>query len=493
MIASGQFSLIGVQDATVYEYCYKATSNSGRPATPTSGNTDGALPSGWLREPPDVSAVNAYVWESKRSKTDGLSWGSWSSPVLKNRWANDGFNVIAAETNIREYTYSEWKVYGETGHVENWINISNASMFKPGDTISIPGVCTDRDYITVIIYAKVNSVSGTNVVAATTNIIFGGSKGARMRIRDWATGQQYMQGKDGEDFYDIGVYESKLYLCTKTHTSSSANNPITSVSSYLGYWEIAQDWVFVATRLLLAEKIKADQIDADGITAKDVDITGKITATSGSFTGTVYAQQGQIGGLKISGNSLTNEGFDNDARIVMRNDKKDVFTGIGVNVWPASAPKITALCRLENNQSRSDYKTNIGLYAEASGVPTTGTDSNPDYGNHAIYIPKGDICGFRLRARRITASTTLSLMDSIIFCLNTSDITLTLPSGPEDGQLYLIRKVNLGNILIRGTIQRDYGSGTVNEVQITNRSLYIVMYNKSYGHWTTNSIQPGWD
>lgn len=409
MIVSGQFSLIGVQDATVYEYCYKATSNSGRPATPTSGNTDGALPSGWLREPPDVSAVNAYVWESKRSKTDGLSWGSWSSPVLKNRWANDG------------------------------------------------------------------------------------QKGARMRIRDWATGQQYMQGKDGEDFYDVVVYESKLYLCTKTHTSSSANNPITSVSSYLGYWEIAQDWVFVATRLLLAEKIKADQIDADGITAKDVDITGKITATSGSFTGTVYAQQGQIGGLKISGNSLTNEGFDNDAMIVMRNDDKNVFTGIGVNVWPASAANFTALCRLENNQSRSAYNTNIALFAEASGVPTTGTDTDPDYGNHAIYMPKGDICGFRLRARRITASKTLSLMDSIIFCLNTSTITLTLPSSPEDGQLYLIRKVNTGNVLIRGTIQRDYGSGTVNEVQITNRSLYIVMYNKSYGHWTTNSIQPGWD
>lgn len=320
-----------------------------------------------------------------------------------------------------------------------------------------------------------------------------GDKGAKLRMRDWASNVSYLCGSQGEDYYDVVVYNTKLYLCIKSHTSSTSNNPQTSVANNLGYWALATDWQFVATKLLLAEKIKADQIDADGITAKDVDITGKITATSGSFTGTVYAEQGQIGGLKISGNSLTNEGFNNDAMIVMRNDDKNVFTGIGVNVWPISAPNMTALCRLQNNQSRSAYKTNIGLYAEASGVPTTGTDSNTDYGNHAIYIKKGDICGFRLRARRITASTTLSLMDSIIFCLNSSDITLTLPSSPEDGQLYLIRKVNLGNILIRGTIQRDYGSGTVNEVQITNRSLYIVMYNKSYGHWTTNSIQPGWD
>lgn len=309
-----------------------------------------------------------------------------------------------------------------------------------------------------------------------------GSKGAKMRITDWAVGQQCLEGKEGEEWYDVKIYNSKLYLCIKSHTSSTSNNPQTSVANNLGYWALATGWEFVATRLLLTVKIKANQIDADGITAKDVDITG-----------TVYAEQGQIGGLKISGNSLTNEGFNNDAMIVMRNDDKDVFTGIGVNVWPISAPNMTALCRLQNNQSRSAYKTNIGLYAEASGVPTTGTDSNPDYGNHAIYIKKGDICGFRLRARRITASTTLSLMDSIIFCLNTSDITLTLPSSPEDGQLYLIRKVNLGNILIRGTIKRDYGSGTVNEVQIREQSLFIVMYNKSYGHWTTNSIQPGWD
>lgn len=209
MIASGQFSLIGVQDATVFEFCYKATSNNGRPATPTSADTDGSLPSGWLREPPDVSAVNAYVWESRRSKTEGLSWGKWSTPVLKNRWANDG------------------------------------------------------------------------------------AKGARMRIRDWAVGLVCLQGKEGEDFYDIVVYESKLYLCTKTHTSSSSNNPITSVSSYLGYWEIAQDWVFVATRLLLAEKIKAEQIDATGLVAENVDITGTITANDGLFMGKLNIGDGK--------------------------------------------------------------------------------------------------------------------------------------------------------------------------------------------------------
>lgn len=406
MIVSGQFALIGVQDATVFEFCYKATSNSGRPATPTSADTDGSLPSGWLREPPDVSAVNAYVWESQRSKTEGLSWGKWSTPVLKNRWANDG------------------------------------------------------------------------------------AKGARMRIRDWAVGLVCLQGKEGEDFYDIVVYQTKLYLCTKSHTASNANNPVASVSGNLGYWEIAQDWVFVATRLLLAEKIKADQIDADGLTAKNVDITGKITATSGSFTGSVYASEGKIGGLAISGNSLTNEGFDNDAMIVMRHDAKNIFTGIGVNVWPSTGASTTALCRLENKQSRGDGYSNVCLYAEASGA--NEKDDMISSGNHAIYIPKGNISGFRLRTRRINASMTLSLMDSVILCVNTDTIYVTLPSGAENGQMYFIRKCNAGNIILRGRILRDFGS-IVSEIQLVNRTLCIVIYDKVNSRWTTNNIQAGWD
>lgn len=120
-----------------------------------------------------------------------------------------------------------------------------------------------------------------------------GKQGAKMRMRTWESGANYMQGTDGEEFYDIVVYETKLYLCTKTHTSSS-NNPIESIESYLGYWESAQQWTFIATQLLLAgkivsDKITADLIDANGITANDVNITGEINATSGTFNGVVKA------------------------------------------------------------------------------------------------------------------------------------------------------------------------------------------------------------
>ena len=362
-----------------------------------------------------------------------------------------------------------------------------------------------------------------------------GIDGCIVRDSEWTIGTEYRNDSNITDgslevrYIDVALVRNNAvatgwdaYRCKLTHVSSSS---ITYTNT--SYWEkFSTNVGTIFTSLIIAKNAKIQFLQGNQLTIQKSDGTitaglsgsesgekiriwagsntpdtspfrvtenGEMWATDSHIEGEIIATSGKIGGLAISGISLTNEGFNNDAMIVMRNDNKNVFSAIGVNVWPISAPNITALCRLENNQSRSAYKTNIGLYAEASGVPTTGTDSNPDYGNHALYIKKGDICGFRLRARRITASTTLSLMDSIIFCLNTSDITLTLPSSPEDGQLYLIRKVNTGNILIRGTIKRDYGSGTVNEVQIREQSLFIVMYNKSYGHWTTNSIQPGWD
>ena len=107
-----------------------------------------------------------------------------------------------------------------------------------------------------------------------------GDKGARLRMRDWSAGQSHLCGSAGEEWYDVVLHKNLLYLCVKSHTSSSANNPQISVANNLGYWEKAQDWTFVATKLLLAERIKAEDIDADNLVAKNVDIEGTITANA---------------------------------------------------------------------------------------------------------------------------------------------------------------------------------------------------------------------
>ena len=109
-----------------------------------------------------------------------------------------------------------------------------------------------------------------------------GDKGARMRMRVWEASVSYLEGKQGQQFYDIVLYDNLLYLCIRSHTSVSTETPKQNVASgKIKYWEVAQSWTFIATKLLLTEKIKASMIDADGIMAVNVDISGKITADSG--------------------------------------------------------------------------------------------------------------------------------------------------------------------------------------------------------------------
>lgn len=93
---------------------------------------------------------------------------------------------------------------------------------------------------------------------------------------------------------------------------------------------------------------------------------GKMVGTDVDLSGTINAVSGKIGGMKVVGNSLTNEGFDNDAYIIIRNDKTQAFAGIGGNVLPGSLGGVSAVARFTNDRVVSDMP-NIGLYLGASG------------------------------------------------------------------------------------------------------------------------------
>ncbi|WP_044272479.1 hypothetical protein [Bacteroides timonensis] len=178
-----------------------------------------------------------------------------------------------------------------------------------------------------------------------------GERGARLRQTDWAAGKQYLSGADGELWCDVVLYRDSLYLCLRSHTSSTANNPQTSVANQLGYWERAVDWIFVATKLLLSEKIKSEDIDVDNLVAKNVEavdasgnvtcringrtgevyIKGEITAIGGSFTGEIIAQSGKIGGFSLESGMLYWKGrdyFGNDSRSVRIGVPTDANSGM---------------------------------------------------------------------------------------------------------------------------------------------------------------------
>lgn len=324
MIATGAFSLIGVQDAVINESIYKRTAQNVKPETPVSDS--GKIPEGWSATMLDVSASFPYLWESQRTRTEMYSSNDISNAVLVYtgyRISNTGNKVSDAN-----YKYSDFIKLSKDQVIEvntagssvSVISLSNGSAtFTPVKTLNntVPQVCTylaDEDCEVVVC---VNTTSAYSVKIYTAS--YGawstptlknswGKQGAKMRMRTWSSDTEYLSGADGEEFYDVVVYNDKLYLCTKTHTSESGtNDPVTSINGYLGFWESAQEWTFVATKLLLAEKIKASLIDADGIKAKNVDIEGKITATSGI-----------IGGFTVTQSAIgsTNDG---DSLLLMRN------------------------------------------------------------------------------------------------------------------------------------------------------------------------------
>ena len=225
--------------------------------------------------------------------------------------------------------------------------------------------------------------------------------------------------------------------------------------------------------------------------------TGKVYMDYAEVAGTINAKDGTIGGFEIhdgyigaAGSGTFGELSINRNFIRVGDSSCYAFIGAGL----LSLFGLTeAAARLENKKTGS-MRPNIGAYISVTGIGRTGMDDKTgvSYGNHALYVPKGDICGFRLRTRRVNASQTLSLMDSVILCVNSSNITLTLPSGAEDGQMYFIRKRSTGNITLSGHIQRDFGN-TVSSINIGNQTLCIVIYDQTNNLWTTNNVQPGWD
>lgn len=169
-----------------------------------------------------------------------------------------------------------------------------------------------------------------------------------------------------------------------------------------------------------------------GIIANNAYIKGKINATSGL-----------IGGIKISGESLTNEGFNNNAYIILRNDLSKTFAGIGGNMLPASAGGISAVARFENNKVDTDLLApdNIALLVSASGSRNKNT---------AIMMNGGCLSGLALMPLQVNSNETLTNSDVWVSCYNTSNVTITLPTKPEKGKVFYLRQINSSGFTIVG-------------------------------------------
>ena len=116
----------------------------------------------------------------------------------------------------------------------------------------------------------------------------------------------------------------------------------------------------------------------------------------------INAQSGKIAGFVISSNSLTNEGFDNDACVIFRNDRYNVFGAMGGNTMPTSSG-MRSVARFQNEDSTSQwYSRNIALILSAKN----GTQNHAFLGSGNGTLD-GWIGGHRMDRFTFTESDTI--------------------------------------------------------------------------------------
>ena len=439
-----------------------------------------------------------------------------STPLRIRFWANDGENrnpysawltlqVRSGESVLYTYRPS----VAVTGYEYAW----PSTQYAEADNILV--VCHSNSERTVEVGRKTVSLVCENP------IIFPRPETA------WSSSLTFKNG-------EVIMLDDTVYMWCSRVSGNTSVNPKTYIANGTlpRVWAAYQNWPLLCTQMFLAQFAKIGSAvfmgdymlsqygkNAGGSVITDyrqfdssklgqagcpftprvyVDWkTGKVYMDYAEVAGTINAKDGTIGGFEIhdgyigaAGSGTFGELSINRNFIRVGDSSCYAFIGAGL----LSLFGLTeAAARLENKKTGS-MRPNIGAYISVTGIGRTGVDDKTgvSYGNHALYVPKGDICGFRLRTRRVNASQTLSLMDSVILCVNSSNITLTLPSGAEDGQMYFIRKRSTGNITLSGHIQRDFGN-TVSSINIGNQTLCIVIYDQTNNLWTTNNVQPGWD
>ena len=196
---------------------------------------------------------------------------------------------------------------------------------------------------------------------------------------------------------------------------------------------------YIKTNLIDANAVITNSLLATKIAATDI-TTGRLTVIDGA----------KVAGFRVSGNNLSNMdnagNFLNDASIIFRNDAKKCFAGIGGNVLPTSSG-LRAVARFENEDTSDQW----GAYANyAMIVSARGADDNC-----AIAILGGYVSRFAEKVEVVTSSRTIDISTTCVLCVNTSDITLTLPTMQKYDNGHVIEIKNLGNKSV--TINTGYG------------------------------------
>ena len=441
-----------------------------------------------------VVSMGGGSYVAKASTTNPPLW-CWTDNAGNRFTFADGGYVLTGEVNTAEYDV--WAEKGDTG--------SKGDKGDKGDD----GEKGDK---------------GDQGVQGIQGCIF--------RESEWsASSVQYRNDEaltSGTRYIDFALIRNDaaidgwdVYKCLKTHVSSASNKPGNTT-----YWEKLSGVGPIYTSLIIAKNAsislfqgnqvlikKSDNTVTAGMSGSTsgqkiriwagsatpdsapfrVDEEGNVVATKANITGTITATGGNVGGFSISSSSMESVSGD-DAMLLSANLIR--FTGsyskvfMGAETMPLSnGGSFSTPVRIEVNRIiQSMSYGNAGLFLSVEGSHAYDDNDYQFTGNHALYISKGDICGFRLRLRRINKSTTLSVMDSVVLAIK-AGITLTVPSTAEDGQFYWIRNTSNDKVYIAGTRLVGWKSGEISSsMYLMASSATAMYYDKHNNIWFMNWI-----
>lgn len=211
--------------------------------------------------------------------------------------------IVAQSRNVYNYTYKEWtQFYGLSGRSVNWDGIINVSDFSVGDTMVINGTVSDKQRITISLYAKVTAIDTNQAIITAQSLYYiasgeNGAKGDRgpalrgpQAWSDCAVGYVFQSGASGEEYKDIVLYGNNYYSCLKSHTKTASNNPGSATDTNSGLWKLADKLEMVATKILLAQYALVKNLGVEAIDMKEANGNiifqakdGNVTCNSGTF------------------------------------------------------------------------------------------------------------------------------------------------------------------------------------------------------------------
>lgn len=220
--------------------------------------------------------------------------------------------IVAQSRNVYDYTYKEWtQFYGLSGRSVNWDGIINVSDFSVGDTMVINGTVSDKQRITISLYAKVTAIDTNRAIITAQSLYYiasgengdRGDRGPALRgpqaWSDCAVGYVFQSGANGEEYKDIVLYGGYYYSCIKSHTKTASNYPVSATDTNSGLWQLADPVEIVATKILLAQYALVKNLGVETIDMKD----DKGNIIFQAKDGNVTCNSGTFNNIKVTGNS----------------------------------------------------------------------------------------------------------------------------------------------------------------------------------------------